>query len=77
MNNTRRKAIQKIIDTLEDLREDLDALKDEEQEAFDNLPESLQESEQGEAMEHSAYVLEDARDSIDLVIDSLAESIDQ
>ena len=77
MNNTRRKLIQGIIDKLEDLREDIEALKDEEQEAFDNLPEGIQASERGEAMEHAAYSLEEAYDNMDSVIDALTEAFEQ
>lgn len=77
MNNTRRKQIQEIIDKLEELKSDVEMLKDEEQEAFDNLPEGIQASERGEAMETAAYNLEEAYDYMDSVIDSLTESIEQ
>lgn len=77
MNNTRRKQIQGIIDKLEELKSDIEILKDEEQEAFDNLPEGIQASERGEAMETAAYNLDEAYESLDSVIDSLTESIEQ
>lgn len=41
MNKQRRKAIEKIYNRLTKLREELDAIRDEEEEAFDNLPESI------------------------------------
>lgn len=75
MNKTRRKSIQQIIDTLTDLKENVDLLREEEQEAYDNLPESLQESERGEAMSSAIYNLEDAMENIDLVTDSLEEAM--
>lgn len=71
MNNTRRKAIQSIMDKLEELMEEIEAIKDEEQEAYDNLPESLQNSERGEAMDSAVYNLEDAAENVQLVIDAL------
>ena len=74
MNNTRRKAIQQIIVHLTDLHADIEALRDEEQEAYDNLPESLQESERGEAMSTAVYNLDDAMDDLDLAIDALEEA---
>jgi len=77
MNNTRRKQIQGIIDKLEDLKCNIESLKDEEQEAFDNLPEGIQASERGEAMESAVYNLEEGYDIIDMVIDFLMESIEQ
>lgn len=71
MNNTRRKAIQNIMDKLEELMEEIEAIKDEEQEAYDNLPEALQGSERGEAMESAVYNLDDAWENAQLVIDAL------
>lgn len=44
MNNERRSKIQEAIELLEEI-------KDAEQEAFDNMPESFQQGEKGEAME--------------------------
>lgn len=59
MNKARRKKLGEIIDQLEYLREDLDAVASEEREAYDNLPESLQESDRGCAMEEAADELDD------------------
>lgn len=71
MNNTRRKAIQNIMDKLEELMEEIEAIRDEEQEAYDNLPESLQNSERGEVMDSAIYNLDDAAENVQLVIDAL------
>ena len=43
MNNARRKKLQKIYDQLEELKEKLDFIIEEEQTAFDNMPDSLWE----------------------------------
>ena len=63
MNKDRRKRIQNIIDQLTDLE-----TEDEEQEAYDNLPESLQECEKGERMS-------DAIDSLDHAFCSVGDTI--
>lgn len=42
MNNARRKRICKIADALNGLKSQIDELHEEEQEAFENIPESLQ-----------------------------------
>ena len=42
MNKQRRKAIVELHEQISTIMEQLDALKDEEQEAYDNTPESLQ-----------------------------------
>ena len=45
MNNTRRKALNKIAEELREINERLEALRDEEQEYQENMPENLQESD--------------------------------
>ena len=66
MNAPRRKAIQEMIETI----------KDEEQEAFDNLPENLQGSDRGEAMEAAADNLDSAFNGMDEVLDYLTYAIE-
>ena len=48
MNNSRRKRISKIADALNELKGQIDELYEEEQEAFENIPESLQGTERYE-----------------------------
>lgn len=60
MNKARRSDIQKIIERLEEIRDDIEAVKDEEEEAYENLPESLQESERGESSEAVCSLKESA-----------------
>lgn len=57
MNASRRKKIEQIIDDLTDLIE-------QEQTAFDNLPESIQESTRGQLSEQSLDLMEEAKDSL-------------
>jgi uncharacterized coiled-coil DUF342 family protein len=65
MNNARRDQIAKIKETLEDLRGKIEDLQSEEQEAFDNMPESLQQGDRGQASEAAAEALQSALDSVD------------
>lgn len=74
---SRRKELSRIADELEYLREDLDAVASEERECYDNLPESLQESERGTAMEEATDEmddicgeLDDLRQRIESVVDT-------
>ena len=76
MNNTRRKQIQLIINALQDNLNHLEDLKQEEEESFDNLPESLQESERGEAMENAISNLDDAILYLGEVIDYLESAME-
>ena len=72
MNKLRRKQIDEIQDKLAVLREMIDEVLTDEQEALDNLPEGLQESERGEAMQQAIDALEDALNNCD-EIDSYLE----
>lgn len=51
------------------LRDQLEELQQEEQSAFDNLPEGLQQSERGQASEAAADNLAEAVESIRLAIE--------
>ena len=71
MNQQRRKAINAILSNLEAQSELLAELLSEEQEAFDNMPEGLQMSEKGEAMEGGIQVLEDVHSALESIIGDL------
>lgn len=60
MNNTRRKALQKIYADIEEVKSDLENIYDEEQEAFENIPENLEGSERYEAAENAVDNLDNA-----------------
>lgn len=77
MNRERRKRIDTVRDKLEELMEEIEALHDEEAEAYDNLPESLQESERGEAMSEAVDNLEIVASSIQEAIYCLESASDQ
>ena len=76
MNKARRKKLGEIIDQLEYLREGLDAVASEEREAYDNLPESLQESERGTAMEEAADELDDICGELEELRDRIVEVVE-
>jgi hypothetical protein len=76
MNNPRRKALNKIKEQIEDLRMALEELLDEEQSAFDNMPESLQYSERGEKMEEGISALEDAVSNLEEATDNIDTAIE-
>lgn len=60
MNNARRKRICKIADALNELKSQIDELHEEEQEAFENIPESLHGTERYEIAENAVDMLESA-----------------
>lgn len=75
MNNLRRKQIREAMDLIQQAYEILSVVTEEEQDAFDNLPESLQESEKGEQIEQNVEELSDACDDLDSVCEALAEFV--
>lgn len=71
MNKQRRKRITEAIELLEQAQQIIEEVKDEEQEAYDNLPEGLQCGERGEAMKEAVNNLEESYDSVGDIIDTL------
>ena len=87
MNKVRRKELTDLLEKFEsiqslllDLKDGLQSVRDEEQDAFDNMPESLQESERGEKMNTAIDALDEAisyiEDDISDVMDSVKDSIE-
>lgn len=74
MNNKRRKQISNIIKTLEESKDDITSVMEEEQEALDNMPEGFISGERGEKCQTAIDLLDDAINSLDEVIDSLEEA---
>jgi len=64
MNAMRRKQIARAIQMIYDAQEIIEMVKEEEQEAFDNMPESLQESERGETMYDNIDTLSEISDNL-------------
>ena len=77
MNKSRRKELSRIADELENLRDALDAVASEEREAYDNLPESLQESDRGCAMEEAADELDDICSELDELRQRIESVVDE
>ena len=73
MNKERRKRISWVINDLETCKDSLENVRDSEQESFDNIPESLQESERGQAMEINIEIFDEVIGNLDEMIDMLSE----
>lgn len=76
MNNTRRKELEKVADAITELKEQLDILKEEEEEYRDNMPENLQGSERYEKAETACDNLDSAVSSLEDALDSINESME-
>lgn len=71
MNAQRRTKISAIIKKLGDIIEEIEGIKDEEQEYLDNMPESLKGGEKGEAAETAVSDLDQAKDYADGAVTQL------
>ena len=74
MNRTRREAIDDLIEQLENIQQQIETLKDEEQTAYDNMPEGLQCSERGETITEAIHNLESAESSVEEAIGYLTSA---
>lgn len=88
MNNQRRKSLREVTTAveaariiagdlmakLEEVKEMLESIRDEEQEYLDNIPENLQGSDRYSISESSIESMESAIDSIDNLVESIEDS---
>lgn len=73
MNKDRRKRLEEIVEQLQSLRNDLELLQEEEQDALDNMPESIQCSDRGEYAQAKIDTIGDAMIDLENSIDNLNE----
>lgn len=73
MNNARRKELTRIANELETLFDQLsevvsqlESVKEEEQETYDNMPESFQNGDKGERVTAAVDALEEAISAVDV-----------
>ena len=85
MNAMRRKRLYETRARLKDIEEglltlydDLEQIRDEEQEALDNLHESLQESSKGEILQEAIDKMDEILEALDDIdLDTLADDIEE
>lgn len=77
MNKQRRKWLSDVITKLEEAKTDIESIAEEEREAYDNLPEGIQESDRGNAMCENADDLEQASSDLDDLIQNLNEILER
>lgn len=75
MNKERRYALTDIKGDIDNLRQRVEEVRDEEQEAHDNLPDCLQDGTPGQKMDDAIAALEEALgvlDQVDELLDTAA-----
>lgn len=75
MNKTRRQQVKEAYVQLQTVQSDLEKIRIDEQDAYDNMPENLQGSDRGQESEEAIDNLGDAICSIEDAIDSLYEVV--
>lgn len=73
MNNNRRKALLKAKKMLEEAESIISECQAEEEEAYENLPQSLQDGDKGTIMQEAANTMETALDALRDSVDALNE----
>lgn len=87
MNNERRKAIRITLrsidrakdcikEILDDINKQIQSIQYDEEEAFDNLPESFQDGVKGDAIQEAIDTLQDSSDVLNLVVEGINEKLD-
>lgn len=83
MNNQRRKDIRKAIElmneamaALEQAKSIMETAGEEEREAYENLPESIQDGERGKKMSENCYTIDNVVDSIDTQVSEITDCVD-
>ena len=75
MNKDRRKSIEQIVDKINEIKADLTCVRNDEEEAYDNLPEGIQSSERGDSMQEAIEAMDDADGALQEAVDFLEEII--
>lgn len=74
MNKENRKELEKAAALIEDAREIVERIKDDEQEKFDNLSEGLQQSEKGQKFEETVSALDEVFYHLEEAVDGISTS---
>ena len=77
MNKARRKWIEEVMEALEQAKEDIESINSEEEEAYNNLPDNLNDSEMANAMYDNMDSLSQAADDLQGVIDQPQEIVER
>ena len=76
MNKDRRNRIAKLIGEFEALQGEIEDIHAEEEDAFNNLPESLQDGERGQAMQQAVDSLDNAKNALEELLSELNTAIE-
>lgn len=75
MNKIRRQQLRKWLEDMENIKSELEVIRDDEQDYFDNMPENLQGSQRGMDAEEAIEQMEEAVSSIEDAISIIEEIV--
>lgn len=73
MNAKRRKNLAEAVELISTAMSIVESVTEDERDAFDNLPEGLQESELGETLEENYQTLEEVVDDLQRLAETIEE----
>lgn len=75
MNKARRKELSEAAEMLRNAYSIIESCKDDEEDAYDNLPESFQDGERGDEMQKYIDAMDGAMEQIDEAANAIEEII--
>ncbi len=76
MNRLQRKDLEGLKEKIGEVMEDIEQIRDDEQEKFDNTPENLQDGERAEKLYQSVETLEELIEELNATKDKIDEIIE-
>lgn len=74
MNNTRRKSLRELIERTEGIKLEIEELRTEEEEYYNNMPEAFQDGEKGDRAQTVIEYLDEAMTAAGDVIENLTSA---
>lgn len=74
MNNTRRKNLRKLIEKTEGIKSEIEEIRTEEEEYYNNMPEAFQDGEKGDRAQTVIEYLDEAMTAAGDVIENLTSA---
>ena len=74
MNNTRRKSLRELIEKTEGIKQEIEEIKTEEEEYYNNMPSSVQDGEKGDRAQTVIESLDEAMTAGGDVIENLTSA---
>lgn len=75
MNKDRRQRLYKLCADIENIKEQLNTIKEEEADCLSRLPESFQEGEKGQTMQTKIDSMEESITSLESAVENITEVI--